>query len=146
MIIKFRYCFSLQRNVKCCALIIVFLVSLNWIIMGIQVNQVVGDKAIVHECRCVVFRFDDIRNGYLENVQMALLNYFISHNQRVSLGLVMNQIDNESELVNTIKNGYSRNLFELGIHGWNHIDYTNLTAFEQQSSLLKANQKMNLLF
>ena len=51
-----------------------------------------------------------------------------------------------SELINTIRNGYSRNLFELGIHGWNHVDYTNLTAFKQQSSLIKANQKMNLLF
>jgi Polysaccharide deacetylase len=121
-------------------------VSLNWVTTGIQVNQVVGEKATVHGCRCVVFRFDDIGNGYLENVQRALLNYFISHNQSVSLGLVMNQIDNECELVNTIKNGYSRSLFELGIHGWNHVDYTNLTAFEQQSSLLKANQKMNLLF
>jgi Polysaccharide deacetylase len=125
---------------------IVFLVSVNGIIMGIQVHHVVGEKATVHGCRCVVFRFDDIGNGYLENVQIAILNYFISNNQSVSLGLVMNHLDNESELVNTIRNGYSRNLFELGIHGWDHVDYTNLTAFEQQSSLLKVNQKMNLLF
>jgi hypothetical protein len=64
-------------------------------ITGIQVNQAVGQKASVHDCRCVVFRLDDIEKGYLENVQMTLLNYFISHNQNVSLGLVMNQLDNE---------------------------------------------------
>lgn len=58
----------------------------------------------------------------------------------------MNQLDNGSQLLNTIRNGYSKNLFELGIHGWNHVAYSNLTALEQQSSLLKANQKMNLLF
>jgi peptidoglycan/xylan/chitin deacetylase (PgdA/CDA1 family) len=116
------------------------------IIIGMEINQVVGEKATIHQCRCVLFRFDDIRNGYLESVQKALLNYFISHNQSVTLGLVMNQLDDKSELVNTIRNGYSRNLFELGIHGWDHVDYTNLTGFEQQSSLLKANQKINLLF
>jgi len=125
---------------------IVFLVSVIGIITVIQVNQVVGEKASFHECRCVVFRLDDIRKGYLESVQLSLLNYFISHNQSVSLGLVMNQLDNQSDLVNTIRNGYSRNLFELGIHGWNHTDYTNISSFEQQSSLLNANQKMKSLF
>jgi len=114
--------------------------------MGMQVNQIVGEESSVHQCRCVVFRLDDIRKGSLENVQIALLNYFISHNQSASLGLIMNQLDNESVLVNTIRNGYSKNLFELGIHGWNHVDYTNLTISEQQSSILKGNQKMNLLF
>ncbi len=116
MITKFRYCFSLLRNVKCCVIMIVFLVSVIGIITVIQVNQVVGEKASFHECRCVVFRLDDIRKGYLESVQLSLLNYFISHNQSVSLGLVMNQLDNQSDLVNTIRNGYSRNLFEAGMN------------------------------
>ena len=138
--------FSLMRNVKCSVLMIVFLVSLNGLIMGMQVNPILGQESSVDQCHCVVFRLDDIGNGSPDNVQIALLNYFIAHNQSASLGLIMNQLDNESALVNTIRNGYSRNLFELGVHGWNHVDYTNLTTSEQQSSLIKANLKMNLLF
>jgi peptidoglycan/xylan/chitin deacetylase (PgdA/CDA1 family) len=58
----------------------------------------------------------------------------------------MNQIHNETGLFQKINEGYRKGLFELAVHGWNHVDYTNLTENEQRLSLLKANQKMHTLF
>jgi peptidoglycan/xylan/chitin deacetylase (PgdA/CDA1 family) len=45
-----------------------------------------------------------------------------------------------------VREGVSRGLFELGIHGWNHTDYRNLTQKEQRDSLEMAIKKMKLLF
>lgn len=97
-------------------------------------------------CECVIFRFDDVRNGYLEDVQLALMDFFISKNESVSLGLIMNQIENGSLLFQKINEGYKKGLFELGVHGWDHIDYTMLDEKEQKTSLFMADKKMLSLF
>jgi len=97
-------------------------------------------------CDCVIFRLDDIRNGYLENIQLDLMDYFISHNQSLSLGLIMNELANGSSVFHKVNEGYKKGIFELGIHGWNHVDYTSLDEIEQKTSLIRANEKMLSLF
>jgi peptidoglycan/xylan/chitin deacetylase (PgdA/CDA1 family) len=97
-------------------------------------------------CNCVIFRLDDVRNGYLDKVQISLMDFFISNNDSVSLGLIMNNIEDGSSLVQKIKEGNNLGLFELGIHGWDHVDYTKLSENEQATSIRKANEKMYALF
>ena len=58
----------------------------------------------------------------------------------------MNQIHDDTNIYQKINEGYKKGLFEIGIHGWDHVDYTKLTENEQRLSLLKANQKMYTLF
>jgi peptidoglycan/xylan/chitin deacetylase (PgdA/CDA1 family) len=70
----------------------------------------------------------------------------MSKNQTISLGLIMNSIGNDSRVIETIREGVDRNLFELSLHGWNHTEYVNLTKQEQQESLVKSNNKMNDIF
>jgi len=60
--------------------------------------------------------------------------------------LIMNQIENGSSLHQKINEGYRKGLFELGVHGWDHIDYTTLGEKEQKTSLFKADEKMLSLF
>lgn len=107
-----------------------------------QLSATKGDGVA---CRCVIFRFDDVRNGYLEEVQIAMMNFFMSNNVSLSLGLVANELST-SELLAKIDEGRKLGLFEIGVHGWDHIDYTNLSEIEQRDSLVKANQKMNIFF
>jgi len=98
------------------------------------------------KCSCVVFRVDDIQDYWLNSVQAAIMDTFLSKNQTLSLGLIMNGIGNDSKILEKINQGMVKNLFELDIHGWDHIDYTTLNESEQYDSLLKSNEKMQNLF
>jgi peptidoglycan/xylan/chitin deacetylase (PgdA/CDA1 family) len=100
----------------------------------------------------VVFRLDDIPydlpiyDKSRINIDLAVMNVFIERNQPLSLALVMHFIDRNPILLKNIKEGYNKGLFELALHGWNHVDYSNLSEVQQQDSLSKANKKMQKLF
>jgi peptidoglycan/xylan/chitin deacetylase (PgdA/CDA1 family) len=97
-------------------------------------------------CNCVVFRMDDVQDYFVSVAQVAAMNIFVSKGQPLSLGLIMNSIGNDSSIINKVSEGYKKGLFELGLHGWDHVDYTKMSEDEQRISLLNANEKMQRLF
>ena len=58
----------------------------------------------------------------------------------------MNMVGNDTKVVQKVKEGINKGLFELDLHGWNHVDYATLSEKEQLGSLSKANEKMQKLF
>jgi peptidoglycan/xylan/chitin deacetylase (PgdA/CDA1 family) len=94
----------------------------------------------------VIFRMDDVQDYWVQAAQHAIMDLFISKNQNLSLGLVMNSIGNDSELIEKIREGNRKGLFELCLHGWDHVVYPNIDEEEQEDSLLNANEKMRTLF
>jgi peptidoglycan/xylan/chitin deacetylase (PgdA/CDA1 family) len=95
---------------------------------------------------CVVFRIDDIQDYWIEQAQLAIMDLFLSKNQSLSLGLIMNIVGNDSKIINKLREGYQKGLFELDLHGWNHVDYTKLNEQKQRDTLQMANEKMRYLF
>lgn len=106
--------------------------------------KLINNRALA--CNCVIFRMDDIQDYWLNSAQVAVMNLFLSKNQSLSLGLVMHTVGNDSKIINKVGEGYHKGLFELALHGWDHVDYTKLSEQEQQYSLQKANEKMKQLF
>ncbi|HET7344344.1 MAG TPA: polysaccharide deacetylase family protein [Nitrososphaeraceae archaeon] len=98
------------------------------------------------KCNCVVFRMDDIQDYWLNSVQPTVMDLFLSKNQNLSLGLILHIVGNDSKIVDKIKAGLDKRLFELDLHGWDHINYTKLGQNEQKDSLYKANSKMEKIF
>ncbi len=82
------------------------------------------DKTI---CNCVVFRLDDVQDNTFRSGQIATMELFLSKNQTLSLGLIMDLIGNDSSVLDKVQEGVSKGLFELAVHGWDHTDYTKLT-------------------
>jgi peptidoglycan/xylan/chitin deacetylase (PgdA/CDA1 family) len=97
-------------------------------------------------CKCIVFRMDDIQDDWLNSAQVAVMNLFLSKNQSLSLGLIMHIVGNDSKIVDKVKEGFHKGLFELDLHGWDHINYTKLNENQQRDSLSQANAKMERLF
>jgi peptidoglycan/xylan/chitin deacetylase (PgdA/CDA1 family) len=95
--------------------------------------------------KLVIFRLDDVGFGSI-NALMAIMDVFIKKNHSLSLGLVMNPVDRERSLIEKIEYGKNRGLFELALHGWNHVDYSKLGEKEQQDTLYDASKKMQNLF
>src|SRR5690348_6459102 len=61
-------------------------------------------------CKCVVFRMDDIQDGWIDNAQMAPMNLFTSKNQSLSLGLIMNYLGNDSKFLDKVHQGEQKGL------------------------------------
>lgn len=96
----------------------------------------------------VIFRMDDIQDGFgwIIKGQLAVMDLFLSKNQSLSLGLIMNWLGNDSKIINKVREGYQKGLFELDLHGWNHVDYTKLSEEQQRDTIQLANEKMRYLF
>lgn len=101
--------------------------------------------AVASPCNCVVFRLDDIQNNWLRDVQLATMNTFITNDTKVTPGLIMNFYGSDSAIVNKVQQGKNAGLFELALHGWNHVDYAQLSLADQQSTLAQANAKLATL-
>jgi peptidoglycan/xylan/chitin deacetylase (PgdA/CDA1 family) len=99
-----------------------------------------------NSCKCVIFRMDDIKDNVLDRMQIKIMDLFISKGDHLSLGIIMNSTGNDSLLINKVSEGNKKGLFELALHGWDHMNYINLSQGEQKNSLYKANEKMELLF
>ncbi|HYT01747.1 MAG TPA: hypothetical protein VEL70_02475, partial [Candidatus Acidoferrum sp.] len=99
-------------------------------------------------CNCVVFRMDDLQDNWIRPAQITGMNLFLSKSIPLSLAIIMNSIGNDSQIIDKIKAGINRPnaLFELGLHGWNHVNYANLSERGQEDTLKKANAKMVQLF
>jgi 3D (Asp-Asp-Asp) domain-containing protein/peptidoglycan/xylan/chitin deacetylase (PgdA/CDA1 family) len=74
------------------------------------------------------------------------MNLFTSKNQTLSLELITDYLGNDSRITDKVHQGEQKGLFELGLHGWNHVDYSQLSEQEQKETLLNANTKMQKLF
>jgi len=97
-------------------------------------------------CNCVIFRMDDVQDNFIDTAQAVAMNLFILKNQTLTLGLIMNDVGNDMTISQHIAEGTKRGLFELGLHGWDHVDYTKLSEEQQKDSLKKANEKMQRLY
>jgi mannuronan 5-epimerase len=110
--------------------------------------NVIGNNKINHSssCYCVIFRLSGIQDYFVHNAQLAVMDLFLKRNQSLSLGLIMNNIGNDTAIVQKILEGSRKDLFALALNGWNYTNYSKLTEKEQKESLSKANEKMQVLF
>ncbi len=129
--------------------VILFIFVLNFntsLSFSVLNSNTTNNNILNNQCYCVIFRMDDIQDyGFLQG-QIAPMDLFISKNLSMSLGLIMHVIGNNSNIINKVKEGQEKKLFELALHGWDHIDYSKLSEQQQQYFLQKANEKMKQIF
>lgn len=139
-ILPFSICFP--KFGKLIALSFIFLVIFSLLSMSYSHGQ--NTNKIL--CKCVVFRLDDVQDRFLDNSQLAIINLFLQKNQSLSLGLIMNHVGNDTMLLNNIREGLRSGLIELGLHGWNHENFSKVSEENQIALMLKSNEKMQSLF
>ena len=146
---------QIKTNVRFLTFFTIFLLLFNCgsylvsISANAQVENTVGSNTYSGTqgpCKCVVFRLDDVNSDFLTKIQINLMDQFISQNQSISLGLIMHRIIPTSPVVEKVKEGKQKGLFELDLHGWDHVDYSQLSKEEQLGTLQQASDKMNAIF
>ena len=123
------------------------------LILPVGLNSIVPEEQLSNEafgntgpCKCVIFRLDDVQDGYLDDEQLKIMDIFLSKGAPLTLGLIMHKFGNDTIILDKISGGYKKGLFELALHGWDHNNYSDLSEQEQKSSLYKANERMKSIF
>ncbi len=101
---------------------------------------------IQQSCNCVIFRLDDVQDHYVMPAQTSVLNLFLLKNADLTIGIITNSTGKSPAIIGTIKEGVKRGVFDIALHGQNHIDYTKLDSFSQWESLSEAQTKLEQLF
>jgi peptidoglycan/xylan/chitin deacetylase (PgdA/CDA1 family) len=101
-------------------------------------------------CNCVIFRLDDLEDqGNTDKPNVAIMQHFIDNNHKLSAEIIVNKFGNSGtngNVYKTVKQGYSDGLFELGIHGFDHVHHSQLSEEQQSSDFGKAKNKLMSLF
>ena len=101
-------------------------------------------------CNCVIFRLDDVEDqGNSDKPNIALMQHFIDKNHKLSAEITVNNFGNSGingNVFKTVKQGYDAGLFELGIHGFNHVRHSQLSEEQQKDDFGKAKNKLVSLF
>ena len=77
---------------------------------------------------------------------MSGYHTFFSKGQPLSLNVVTHDIGNNLRIKGKVGKRSQKGLFELWLHGWDHINYTILSESEQRSPLKEANEKINRMY
>ena len=122
-------------------------------ILGLE-NQDIDDGADLSEnapviespdetCNCVAFRLDNIQDYYLTDIQMELIDLFLTKNAPLTIGVIGNNIGSDTELVDFLKENISEHdeLISVGNHG-DTFDITSLNEEEQIALIKNSNENV----
>jgi peptidoglycan/xylan/chitin deacetylase (PgdA/CDA1 family) len=106
----------------------------------------------VSSSKFVIFRFDDIPFDFIQNrelyldAELAVMNLFLKKNQKLSIGLVTKYLEEDDAIIEKIYEGLERSIFELAIHGWDHLDFSVLSEKQQVELLVNATRRLETIF
>lgn len=95
-----------------------------------------------NSCRCVAFRFDDVQDYYLRDVQIGVMDEFSKREVKVTLGIIGNYFGNDETLITYVRNGVESGHFEVANHGWNHESFIEYRKEEQSRLMDQTNNKV----
>ncbi|KAF6246169.1 hypothetical protein C6990_10325 [Nitrosopumilus sp. b3] len=105
------------------------------------------ENTIEISCNCIAFRLDDIQDYWLDDIQIELIRIFYEREIPLTLGVLGKNFGNDEKLILEINNMVLQNsLFEIANHGWEHEDFTKLSADDQKKLLKKTNEKLQSFF
>jgi len=103
-------------------------------------------KEIKNNCHCVAFRFSNVQDFYLNEVQVALLNQFDSQSIPLTIGVTGDSIGEDKKVTDAVSEKISKKSITIANLGWDLIDLTTLSEQDQADSIKSSNAKINDVF
>jgi len=93
------------------------------------------DSEPILSCNCVAFRFDDVQDYWLNDVQIAYVNTFVGKNIPLTVGIVADSFGNDQKITNVIKDATSKNKLVIASQGVGNVLFTDFSKHEQDNLL-----------
>ncbi len=97
-------------------------------------------------CNCVSFRFDDVQDHWLNDVQIGVFDVFENRNIPLTIGVIGDRIGNDVKIISYINSSIYDDSFEIANHGWQHEDFSKYNKTHQSLLIQKTNEKIQDLF
>jgi peptidoglycan/xylan/chitin deacetylase (PgdA/CDA1 family) len=101
-----------------------------------------ASKAKIPNCSCVAFRLDDIRDYFLNHVQVEVMEVFDRRNVSLTVGVIGNYFGSDPMIANHVKGRAGEPLFEVANHGLDHENFAVLGRGEQAELVQRTNEKI----
>ena len=119
--------------------------------------SLIGDQNIVKinegfsndsNCNCVAFRFDDVQDYFLNQVQTGLFQLFEDKDAPLTIGVIGGLIGMDSILVDHIKENLNseNSKLEIASHSWNNVPLTTMSKEKQNSMIQLTNDAIDETF
>lgn len=100
--------------------------------------------------RVVMIRIDDIQDygmpsPYAEP-EKTLLQYHLTKRIPALLSVIASRFGNDPQLTDQMREGLNQGIFTVGIHGWRHEPFTNLTLNAQISEMQRGKNRLEAIF
>ncbi|MFQ5439997.1 MAG: Calx-beta domain-containing protein [Nitrosopumilaceae archaeon] len=102
--------------------------------------------ATAEPCDCVIFRFVDIQDFWLNTVRVDVMDTFISEDEKVTLSVILNSTGGDQTIINKVDEGVQSGHFELTLHGFNHENFSTFNFTEQKNLMELSQAKMQSLW
>lgn len=94
----------------------------------------------------VIFRLDDVQDGFASNGTKGVMDLFLAKKVPLTTGIIAAAIGKDTAVVNLTGQGIKSGLFEAALHGYRHVDYSQLTPNNQSVTMTQGNTVIKQLF
>ena len=108
-------------------------------------KNVIADKPTIHEsqtiesCNCVAFRFDDVQDYWLNDVQVQFMKTFVDKNIPLTIGVIGDSFGEDTKMLEFVKSQKNNN-FDVASHGIGNSPFTEFSKENQDSRLKQSAQ------
>lgn len=95
----------------------------------------VDDESIL-SCNCVSFRFDDVQDYWLNDVQIAYIETFVEKNIPLTVGIISDSFGSDQKITKVIKDATSKNKLEIASQGIGNAPFSDFSK-QEQDDLIK---------
>ena len=95
----------------------------------------------IESCNCVAFRFDDVQDYWLNDVQIQFMNVFVEREIPLTIGIIGDSFGNDVKLLDFINENH-KNSFEIASHGIGNTPFTEFSKEEQDIKLKQSVQSI----
>ena len=100
----------------------------------------------IESCNCVAFRFDDVQDYWLNDVQIEFMQVFADKKIPLTAGIIADAFGDDVKMLEFIKQ--NQNNFEIASHGIGNTPFTEFTKEEQdvklKQSVTSIEQSLNI--
>ena len=101
-----------------------------------------AESAPAESCNCVAFRFDDVQDYWLNDVQIQLMNTFVENETPLTVGIIADAFGNDLKMLDFVRGQKNKESFEIASHGVGNVPFTEFSKEEQDDKLKQSVQSI----
>ena len=103
-----------------------------------------GEETIkeIESCNCIAFRFDDVQDYWLNDVQIEYMKTFVDSNTALTIGVIADSFGDDVKMKTFVLENKDKKSFEVASHGVGNTPFTEFTLEEQDAKLKESFEKI----